>query len=104
MKTQDAVINDLKTKLMESLADYISGIGDTTKASIFALATNLYNNPHIKNDTSLAQCTSFLHFLSEQMQSGNADILNQELIEQMFMYTLQKLTTGSRYQLHSMQR
>ncbi len=90
-------VERIKTKLIESLADNLSGMGDTTQQSILALGASIYNNPETRKDRPLQQSAALLNFLDKQIKNGNDDVITKDIVQELFNYILQKLTTGIVY-------
>ncbi len=97
MNTNDRAIEDMKTKLIESLADNLSEVGETTQESILDLGVSIYKNPKIRNDLPLQQSAALINFLNKQIKNGNDDVITKDVVQEIFCYILQKLTTGIMY-------
>lgn len=95
--SENSNVKSLREKFIQSLGDYIFGVGETTRVHVFSLATSLYGNPSVKKDVSLYQSVSFVNFLADQIKNGNQDVLNYDLVEQLFTYVLRKLVARSGY-------
>ncbi len=87
-------LENIKTELIETIADCQSGIGDITQQSVFTYGVSLYKNPDIIGDTQLQQSVSLINSLDNQLKNGNDDVITPEVIKEIFTNILQKLTTG----------
>lgn len=90
-------IERIKTKLIESLADALSGVGDTTQQAVLDLGVCMHKNFQIQKDIPLYQSVALLNFLDKQIKNGNDDVITSDVVRELFAYILQKLTTGIVY-------
>lgn len=58
---------------------------------LFTFVKTLKHDPHIHTDAPLSNCVSILDFLAEQIAKGNEDVLTRDLVEESFVYIMNKL-------------
>lgn len=94
MNTDNTITEDLKTRLIEVLADYLSAVSKVSQQSVLTLGVSIYKNTNMKGDTQLQQSAKLINILDEQINNGNDDVLTKDIVQEIFTNILQKLTTG----------
>lgn len=86
-KHQDT--NQLRKILVEKI---LSNISETkTKDDISELTQLVNHKPEIHSDIPLLQSATILDFLHRQIVNGNRDVLSPEIIQEGYVYILDKL-------------
>ena len=80
----------LRMELLNKVLTCISG--KTPHTDLMQFAENLTNKSEIHKDIPLFQSITILDFLAKQIMNGNSDVLNRDIVEESYVYILNKLT------------
>ena len=79
----------LRKLLIEKILHCIDG--NKSKEYIIELARLFHHKPEIQNDIPLLQSVTVLDFLSKQLSNGNRDVISHEIVQESYVYILDKL-------------
>lgn len=80
----------LRMELLNKILTCISG--KTSHTDLMLFAETLTNKPEIHTDIPLLQSVTILDFLAKQIGNGNSDVLKRDIVEESYVYILNKLT------------
>ena len=81
--------NQLREFLVEKILKTLNG--KISIDHIIELATTLKHKPEMQHDIPLVQSAAVLDFLAKQIAKGNRDVISQEIIQESYVYILDKL-------------
>ena len=81
----------LRTLLLEKLNACVGKRISTD--TLLAFARVLKKKPEVHTDIPLSNCVAILEFLDHQIAKGNADLLTRDLVEESYMYIMNKLVS-----------
>lgn len=80
----------LRVKLLDKVLTCVSG--KTSHTDLIQFAQTLTNKPEIHKDIPLLQSVTVLDFLARQIENGNIDVLTRDIVEESYVYVMNKLT------------
>lgn len=82
--------DSLRMELLNKILTCISG--KTPHTELMQFAETLTNKPEIHTDIPLLQSVTILDFLAKQIGNGNTDVLTRDIVEESYVYIMNKLT------------
>lgn len=80
--------------LMETLRRYVQR--EILPTDFFTFVETFQKNPEIATDIPLSHCATIADFFAKQIDKGNSDLLSRDLLEEAYVYTVNKLTAPVR--------